>query len=290
MRQVLSVSRRTDIPAFYMPWFMDRVRRGSIEVINPFNRKVKTVTVSSDQVHTMVFWSKDFGPFLEGCCGERLQDMGYHLFFNFTVNADASVVEPQVPELSRWLNQMREICLRFGADSVQWRFDPICHFTDKTGAIKTNLRDFDAIAVVAGDCGIDTCITSFMDHYRKIERRAPSAVRFIEPSESEKVAILLGIEQTLNPLGIELALCCEKAVLKRLPAESTIRGSACISGKRIMAVHGGRVSTRQDTGQRKSSGCGCTQSIDVGSYDLHPCHHNCLYCYANPACDHRRRQ
>jgi hypothetical protein len=60
----------------------------SIEVINPFNRKVKTVAVSPGQVHTMVFWSKDFGPFLEKhCCGERLQDMGYHLFFNFTVNA-----------------------------------------------------------------------------------------------------------------------------------------------------------------------------------------------------------
>ena len=46
----------------------------------------------------------------------------------------------------------------------------------------------------------------------------------------------------------------------------------------------------QDSGQRKATGCGCTVSVDVGSYGLHPCHHNCLFCYANPACDQRRHQ
>jgi DNA repair photolyase len=28
----------------------------------------------------------------------------------------------------------------------------------------------------------------------------------------------------------------------------------------------------------------------VGSYALHPCHHNCLFCYANPACDRSDHQ
>jgi hypothetical protein len=30
---VISASRRTDIPAFYMPWFMERVERGVFEVV-----------------------------------------------------------------------------------------------------------------------------------------------------------------------------------------------------------------------------------------------------------------
>ena len=34
---IISTSRRTDIPAFYAQWFMNRIRQGSCVVINPFN-------------------------------------------------------------------------------------------------------------------------------------------------------------------------------------------------------------------------------------------------------------
>ena len=62
---VISASRRTDIPAFYLDWFMAQVDRGYFEVINPHNRKVTTVTAAPESVHTIVFWSKNFGPFLK---------------------------------------------------------------------------------------------------------------------------------------------------------------------------------------------------------------------------------
>lgn len=288
-QQILSVSRRTDIPAFYMPWFMDQVERGWIEVVNPFNRHVRSVAVSPERVHTLVFWSKNFGPFLDGDFGERLQAAGYHLFFNFTINSQHPLLEPGVPALHRRLDQLRRLCDRFGSASVQWRFDPICHFVREDGEVENNSGDFAAIAAAAGACGVDICITSFMDHYRKIERRTGPALRFVEPAAEQKTTLLLTMERTLLPLGIQLRLCCEKEVLEPLPGRSTIRSGACIDGSRIMAVHGGRVPMRQDPGQRKASGCGCTVSVDVGSYDLHPCHHNCLFCYANPACDHRGR-
>ncbi|MEE4114328.1 MAG: DUF1848 family protein [Desulfobacteraceae bacterium] len=286
-KQILSVSRRTDIPAFYMAWFMDQVARGFIDVVNPFNQQVRQVAVSPERVHTMVFWSKDFGPYLAGRYGERLQAMGYHLFFNFTINSRSPILEPGVPDLGQRLDQLHQLCRRFGSASVQWRFDPICHYITQAGTNETNLNDFETIAAAAGKCGVATCTTSFMDHYRKIGRRTGDRIRFVEPSPTEQVNILLNMEQVLAPLGIGLELCCEKKVLARLPVGSTINPGACISGRRITAVHGGRVSQRQDAGQRKISGCGCTVSVDVGSYNLHPCHHNCLFCYANPACDQR---
>ena len=34
---ILSVSRRTDIPAFYAEWFMNRIREGFVMVRNPMN-------------------------------------------------------------------------------------------------------------------------------------------------------------------------------------------------------------------------------------------------------------
>ena len=284
-KQVLSVSRRTDIPAFYMPWFMQQLDRGYIEVVNPFNRQAKRVTVSPQRVHSMVFWSKNFGPFLDGEYGERLQDMGYHLFFNFTVNSHLPILEPGVPELSLRLDQLREICRRFGGASVQWRFDPVCHFIGGSGGVDDNLADFESIAEVAGDSGVECCITSFMDHYRKIDRRTGSDFTFVEPSTMTKKTILMDMQRRLAPMGIELSACCEKKVLDDLPLGAGIRSGACISARRIMAVHGGQVSARRDHGQRKTAGCGCSISTDVGSYSLHPCYHNCLFCYANPARD-----
>ncbi len=289
-KQILSVSRRTDIPAFYMAWFMDQVAQGVIDVVNPFNQQVRQVTVTPERVDTMVFWSKNFGPYLAGRYGERLQAMGYHLFFNFTLNSRSPILEPGVPDLDQRLGQLHQLCRRFGSASVQWRFDPICHYITQAGAIETNLDDFESIAAAAGEYGVATCTTSFMDHYRKIGRRTRDRILFVEPSPTEQVNILLNMEQVLTPLGIGLDLCCEKKVLARLPGESTINAGACISGQRITTVHGGKVSQRQDAGQRKTSGCECTVSVDVGSYSLHPCHHNCLFCYANPACDRRRHQ
>ena len=82
MKTVISASRRTDIPAFYMPWFMERLLEGRFQVVNPFNNRSKVVSAGPDQVHSIVFWSKNFGPFIAGDFGERLEEMGYHLFFN----------------------------------------------------------------------------------------------------------------------------------------------------------------------------------------------------------------
>ena len=71
---VISASRRTDIPAFFMPWFMQGIARGAFEVTHPFTRRVSRVVATTPPVHTIVFWSKNFGPFLEG---------GYGLIFSF---------------------------------------------------------------------------------------------------------------------------------------------------------------------------------------------------------------
>ena len=53
---ILSVSRRTDIPAFYMPWFMNRLREGYVMVRNPMNyHQVSRVSLSPEVIDCMVF-------------------------------------------------------------------------------------------------------------------------------------------------------------------------------------------------------------------------------------------
>ena len=282
---VLSASRRTDIPAFYMDWFMDQINRGFFEVMNPFSRKVSKVYATPDLVHTIVFWSKDFGPFLEGNFGETLLEMGYHLYFSFTINSDTPELEPNIPPVTERLTQLKTLANRFSPHWIDWRFDPICFYKTDTHSVQNNLHDLKRIADTAAPVGINRCITSFMDHYKKIQRRVKSfaGFSFLDPPLSEKIEILHDINEILKENAIQLYLCCEKEILEALPEESGIKQSSCIPNHRLKKLFGGDISLEKDKGQRVRAGCGCGVSTDIGSYPLHPCFHNCLFCYANPS-------
>jgi len=282
---IISASRRTDIPAFYMDWFMQGIRAGYFDVTNPFNQHVTRVAATPEDVHTIVFWSKDFRRFMAHGYGDRLQAMGYHLFFNFTVNSESPWLEPKIPPLKDRLETLRRLCDRFGPGCINWRFDPLCFYRLPNGQETDNLSDFSQISAYMGRLGIRRCITSFMDHYPKIKKRlrAIPGFAFHEPPMAKKVAVLRGMEATLNRHGIALFTCCEKDVLAALPSDSGIRASECISGRLLMDLFGGNISLRKDSGQRVKQGCGCSVSSDIGSYHRQPCGHNCLFCYANPS-------
>ena len=280
---VLSASRRTDIPAFYLPWFIKQIQKGFFEVVNPYNQRVSVVPATPDDVHTIVFWSKNFGTFLEDEYGEHLLQQGYHLFFNFTINSDNSVLEPNVPPLEVRLDQLGRLCERYGSRAINWRFDPICYFDTGQDSPNDNLDDFNAVAEKVAQFGIERCITSFMDHYPKISRRLSSRpkFRFIDPPASTKVQTIIALEKRLCILNIHLTVCCEKDIIGALPPDSKVTPSSCVPNDFLMELYGGKLSLKRDTGQRVKAGCGCKVSIDIGSYRDQPCFHNCLYCYAN---------
>ncbi len=281
---VISASRRTDIPAFYMDWFMKQIDKGVFEVTNPYNRRKFIVPATPDKIHTIVFWSKNFAPFIKGGFGETLLGMGYNLFFNFTINSNSPLLEPIVPSLKQRLVQLRALSRNYDSKTINWRFDPICFFKYEEKGIKDNLHDFARIGEWASRCGVSRCITSFMDHYAKIKKRIKSipGFSFIDPTLSEKIEILLKMEKILSEKKIDLYTCCEKEVMNALPSDSSIMKSSCIPNDLFVNIFGGDLSFKRDTGQRSSKGCGCMISVDIGSYHLHPCYHNCLFCYANP--------
>jgi hypothetical protein len=269
---------------------MEGVARGAFTVENPYNRRRREVPITPQRVHSIVFWSKNFGPFLDEKIGERLQAMGYGLFFNFTLNSPDARLEPRVPPVPERLAQLEALAKRFGATSIQWRHDPICFFRVSGGGTQTNLGAFETIAYRAAKAGIRSCITSFCDDYRKIRRRVAKThlgeageIAFQFPGVEDQVPILEQMVAVLNPLGMALTTCCERELLDRLPADMGVTGGRCIDHGLLERLYGGRLSHRADSGQRRSSGCGCHQSVDIGSYRLHPCGHHCLYCYANPA-------
>ena len=286
---VISASRRTDIPAFYMEDFMAGISRGYFEVTNPYNQKVSRVPAKPDEVHTIVFWSKNFGPFIEKGYGKTLKDMGYHLFFNFTINSESKILEPEVPGLVERFSQLTCLSEQFGPASITWRFDPICYYRTEKESFKNNLSDFSQIAEAVHKQGISRCITSFLDLYSKVQKRAATlnGFSFIEIATEKKIQLILKMEQYLSEKNIQLTLCCEKDIISLLPETSEVKSASCIPNDLLMKLFGGRISLRKDYGQRIKSGCGCKTSVDVGSYRDHPCRHNCLFCYANPAIDRK---
>lgn len=279
---VISASRRTDIPAFYMNDFMKGIRQGFFRVVNPFNQKESLIVSSSDYIDTIVFWSKDYTKFIKCNYLKILREMGYHLFFNYTINSEDSFLEPGIPSLDKRLAQLENLSRTAGPESIFWRFDPICYYR-RNGKIFHNRHDFLKIADVAADLGIKNCITSFMDLYPKIEKRLSnlSNFSFFDPPIELKVKILYEMADELKKRNIYLMTCCEKKVMESVAPCIGVNPASCIPNHYLKKLYHSDISLRKDRGQRLNQGCGCGISVDVGSYRHQPCFHNCLFCYAN---------
>ena len=68
---IVSASRRTDIPAFFMPWLLNRLCAGFAMTRNPMNPgQVRRVDLTPPAVDAIIFWSKNPAPLLAGL-GDR---------------------------------------------------------------------------------------------------------------------------------------------------------------------------------------------------------------------------
>lgn len=269
MRTVISASRRTDIPAFYADWLLERVREGFVEAPNPVVRgQTHRVSLSPDDVHTIVLWSKNFAPLLPKM--EVLTE--YRLYFLFTVN-DCDLLEPCVPLLEERLAQAEELAGRFGPERIGWRFDPVMLWNEGRG---DNLGSFERIAEFMGGIGVPRCIFSFCHYYRKVRQRLDRArIAYHEPSLETKVAITERLVRGCERNGLALYSCCSDEIL-HVPG---VRKSSCIDGELLSRLAGELASKARDTGQRVN--CGCAKSRDIGDYRM-TCRHRCVYCYAMP--------
>ena len=276
MRPVISASRRTDIPAFYLPWLVDRVRNGHVDVASPFNRaQVKRVSLRPADVSWIVFWSRDYGPFLKA--REAFHD--YRVAFHFTITAGHEVMEPGVPAIVTALDQAGSLASAYGGDRVSWRYDPLAWWRDAGDVLRTNhsAAVFEQLCRELSAVGIRRCITSVATWYRKARvrmSRVEPALSPVDPSTSDIAALYSEMRDVAESYGIELAACCSSPLLE-LGAQS----ARCIDAVSLSGLGGERVSHARTPTR---DGCGCTAAVDIGDYELQPCRYGCLYCYAKP--------
>ena len=121
---IVSASRRTDIPALYGPWFLERVRAGRCLASNPFNpAQQRYVSLRPEDVDAVVFWTKNPAPFLPVL--QSLEDRGLRSVFLVTLNDYPHVFEPGVPPLAERIAAFARLCAMLGPGRVRWRYDPI---------------------------------------------------------------------------------------------------------------------------------------------------------------------
>lgn len=269
--EIISASRRTDIPAFYMDWFMERVRAGYALYPNPFGGTVHRVSLLPQDVHSIVFWSKHYGPLLPRL-GELL-DMGYGLCFHYTINGAPPSLEPHMPPLELSVRLFRDLARGTNPRQVLWRFDPIVLTQELDRDFY--LRRFKEIAHQL-EGFTHRCYFSFVSLYGKTRANmARQGILWREPSLEEKAELACRLSELARGFGMELLACCQEDLLKY-----GISGGSCVDGELLSQLSPHRPSITSPRPTRP--GCRCTASRDIGIYDTCPL--GCVYCYATRSC------
>jgi hypothetical protein len=272
---IISASRRTDIPAFYAQWFINRIRAGHCTVPNPFNRKqVSHISLCPEDVTIIVFWTRNPQPLIPYL--KELDQLGYRYYFQYTVMDNPRLIDTMAPSLSSSLNMFKKLSDLIGPERVIWRYDPVI-FSNITG-IEFHTATYKNIAETLRNY-TQRSVISLLDIYPKLKKRLKAlkdkGVEIVDCNKKsdkrfdELMYTLTGIAEQNK---MEIVSCAEDPDLTKY----NIQPGKCIDDDYIERVFGISVTHKKDPTQRKV--CGCVVSRDIGVYNT--CLSGCQYCYA----------
>ena len=271
MKRIISVSRRTDVPAFYGDWFMRRLEGGFVGVVNPFGGRKYIVSLMREDVVCFVFWSKNFNPFLENL--KVIDEMGYKFYFNYTITTLPGVFESNV-ERQAALEGLKQLSKTYSPRHINWRFDPIIisSVCDRDFYIRT----FEEVASEFEGL-VERCYFSFVTEYGKVkhnfqELEKTAGVKITNCSENFKIDLANELSEIAKRHGMWMFSCCGDYLVN-----GGIQKGHCIDGSVIESLFFPEGLAYKEKPTRAE--CGCTESSDIGTYDT--CPHGCVYCYAN---------
>jgi len=284
--QIISCSRRTDIPAFYMNNMVESMQKGFINVPNPMNtNQISTLSLKPQDVKCFVWWSKNYKNWIDQYkLNSNLFDQFKHMF-NFTING-TNELEHIDSTLDERLEQLKWLALTFGADKIKYRFDPIVFYkkinqneqNEDPNKEYNNLGDFEYIMKNITEVGVKDVIFAFCLPYKKVVNRMKKRGKLlIDLTIERQHAILDDLINITDKYGITLRSCCGTNLVGY---KNKIFKAACVDGNKITEILDDLKIRKKDTGQRVE--CNCCNSRDIGAYNM-ICNHSCDYCYANPS-------
>ena len=259
---IISASRKTDIPAYYSEWFINRIKEGFVYSRNPMNpHQISRIPLNTEVVDCIVFWTKNPVPMLP-----KLDELkGYNYYFQFTLTGYGKDMEANLPDKKeKLIPAFWELSDKIGSERVIWRYDPIA-FNDRYTP-DYHLNAFEQIAgALKGHT--EKCVISFVDMYQKIQKNMRS-MNIDEASDEQMYSFAKKLYDIATVNNMVLATCAEKIDLTPIGIEH----NACIDSKVIEKICGGKLKAKKDPAQR-------SECREIGTYNT--CANGCRYCYAN---------
>ncbi|MBR1571835.1 MAG: DUF1848 domain-containing protein [Lachnospiraceae bacterium] len=263
---IINTGMRTDIPAFYSEWLLNRIREGYVLVRNPYNPfQVTKYSLSPEVVDLISFCTKNPAPMLPRM--DILKPYGQYWFV--TITPYGRDIEPNVPEKQKVMEDFKMLSDTVGVDSVGWRYDPI--FVDGEHSVEWHIGEFEQMAKnLAGYTR--TCVISFIDIYKKVERNFPEAR---EVYNSDRLTLGKAFIDIAKKYDITIRPCAEGNDLEPYGADC----SGCMTVKTFETALHAKLDVPKRSKNQRNGECACLLGTDIGAYDT--CGHLCRYCYAN---------
>ena len=263
---IISASRRTDIPAYYSDWMINRINERYVYVRNPKNiHQVSKINLDPEVVDCIVFWSKNPKPILD-----KIQHFNiYAYYFQFTLNPYDNDIETKLPAKEDIINTFKKLSDITGPQRVIWRYDPV--LLNDRYTINYHIDKFMELACQLK--GYTEKVTfSYIDFYKKITENINSHC-IKEITFEEKNIIAENFSKIAYENNFRIDTCAEDIEL----SQYNIGQARCIDDRLIAEIIGNGLSIEKDKNQRPE--CGCVCSVDIGEYNS--CPNGCIYCYAN---------
>jgi hypothetical protein len=270
---IISASRRTDIPAFYSRWLLNRLRAGFCIVPNPFDaRQASRIRLAPEDVDVVVFWTRNPRPLFRYL--DELDSRGYRYYFQYTLMDNPREIDEHNPPAAAALDTFRRLSERLGPGRLVWRYDPIV--LSNATPPDFHRRTYERLARALSGYTLLSVI-SLLDVYGKIRKRlaglasqglqltplqpgadplrvAPSGLPEGEAAPGWLASLLGDLACIATANGMEITSCAEELDMRPY----SIRPGKCIDDRLIERVFGLQVGHAKDPGQRKA--CGCVQS------------------------------
>jgi hypothetical protein len=261
---IIQTGMRTDIPAFYSEWFLNRMREGFVMVRNPYNPQMVTrYELSPEVVDLIAFCTKNPAPMLGHM--DVLKPYGQYWFV--TITPYGNEIEPQVPPKETVMEDFKRLSDAVGVDCVGWRYDPI--FLSDTYPLERHLEDFERMAENLSGY-TRTCVISFIDLYKKVEKNFPEA-RAVRKEER------IQIGEAFARIGARYCMTIRSCAEGDELAPYGVDCSGCMTVETFETALHGHLNAPKKKSPRAE--CACFLGNDIGAYNT--CAHFCRYCYAN---------
>ena len=259
---ILNVSGRTDIVAFYTPWFMNRYKEGYLDVRNPFNSKLVS-RINFSNVDLILFCTKNPLPIID-----RIKEIDKPIIFHVTLTPYKEDIEPYVIDKRLVIEGIKRLSGILGSDNVVVRYDPI--FLSDSYTLMYHIRAFDKMCKLLKGY-VKKVVVSFLDDYKNV-RYNMRYLRLRAFTEEDYKQIGLNFSRSALENGMSVQTCFEE---RNLVNYGFTRGE-CLSLSLAEKITGKKPKKWKARGKK---GCNCAEMVDVGVYNT--CKHFCKYCYAN---------